>query len=262
MAPQHGHGIDAGQHEPGDHEGGQDHVGGLGPGGRVEDGGPGVDADDPPVADAVAAGGVHPGVRGDHEEGRDDAGHHDGHPGQQVHPGRQPVPAVEVDAQEDGLDEEGEPLNGEGQADDSAVVVHQAGPEHAHLEREDGARHGTHREQHAHGLSPAAGQQAVAGVAGPLAPPLGEQHEQRHPHPQAGHHDVPAQGETHLRPRRHGIGGPGGGYRGGECLAPHFRAPFVVPVSRLLLQTVELLRDVEYKASQVRRERSGGERAA
>jgi len=46
LAPQDGDGVDAGHAEAGDHEGGEDHVGGLGPRCRVEHGRPRVDVGD------------------------------------------------------------------------------------------------------------------------------------------------------------------------------------------------------------------------
>ena len=56
-------------------------------------------------------------VRGDHEERAGRCRPDDRHAGQQVRPRRQPVPAVQVDAEEDRLDEEREALDRERQAD-------------------------------------------------------------------------------------------------------------------------------------------------
>ena len=69
---------------------------------------------------------VHPGVDRDHTERADDAGESHRNQHGQVAARRHPVPAVEIDAQEDGLDEEGQPFERERQAEHVAEAAHQA----------------------------------------------------------------------------------------------------------------------------------------
>ena len=72
-----------------------------------------------------------------------------GSPSQKCVQGRSRSPAVDVDGDEDGLEEERDALHGEGDAEDVAEPAGQARPEQAHLEREDRAGGGAHREQQA-----------------------------------------------------------------------------------------------------------------
>jgi hypothetical protein len=91
-------------------------AGGLGPGGRVEHRRPRINVGHLAVDQVEPSRLVHPGVGGDHEECPRDPGDHDRDPAQQVGPGRQPVPGVRVDAEEDRLGEERDPLDGKRQA--------------------------------------------------------------------------------------------------------------------------------------------------
>lgn len=68
--------------------------------------------------------------------------------GQHMDPRRQPVPPVQVHPEEDHLDEERERFQREREPVDLPEPLHQSGPEHSHLERQDRARHRTQREQH------------------------------------------------------------------------------------------------------------------
>src|SRR5262245_20893862 len=79
----------------------------------------------------------------------------------------QPVRAVEVEAEEDRLQEEREALGREGQSDHRARQRHEARPEQAQLEGEDGARDGAHGEEDPEGLGPAPGQQPPLRVPAP-----------------------------------------------------------------------------------------------
>ena len=81
----------------------------------------------------------------------------DRHAAPEVHLRRQPVPAVEVDADEDRLGEEREALDRERQAHDVAVGGHPPRPEDPELERQDRARDRADREQHREHLRPRAG---------------------------------------------------------------------------------------------------------
>ena len=173
-------------------------MGGFGPGRRVEHGRPRIDVSDTPVVDCEAGRGVHPGVGSYDEEGGRDARHDDRDPRQQVCPRRKTVPAVEVDAQEDRLYEKGDALDGEGESDHLAVVGHQARPQHAEFDGEDGARHSAHGKEHTEHPRPAARQQPVGRIARAQASPLDKDDERRKPYSEAGQDDVPAEGEAHL----------------------------------------------------------------
>ena len=75
------------------------------------------------------------------------------------------VPAVDVDAQEDRLGEEGEPFQSEPQPDDRAGELHEAGPEQPQLERQHRARDRAHREQDRRTPGPSLRQGAVDRLA-------------------------------------------------------------------------------------------------
>ena len=72
----------------------------LGERGRVQHGGDGIDLHRAPVHAAEAGGRVHPRVGDDHEDARQHAAHRHRPARGQVRPPRDPVPAVEVDAEE------------------------------------------------------------------------------------------------------------------------------------------------------------------
>ncbi|MEZ5250127.1 MAG: hypothetical protein R2713_13230 [Ilumatobacteraceae bacterium] len=178
------------------------HMRELEPDARVEHRRPGIDVDDTTVDLAKAGGTVHPGVHRQDAEGADDTGEADRDEGGEVDPWRQPIPAVQVDAEEDRLDEERNALQGEGQADHVAVPAHEPGPQHAHLEAEDRARHGTDGEQHGRRLGPPLGQAERDVVV--LADAATMQHPDHHGqrHAERGEHDVRAEREGHLPTRR------------------------------------------------------------
>jgi hypothetical protein len=78
---------------------------------------------------------------------------------------REPVPPEQVDPREDGLEEERETLQREGETVDLAIGVHRARQEHPHLERQDRARYRTDGKERAHDLRPGVRQRQVVGVA-------------------------------------------------------------------------------------------------
>ena len=195
--------------EAGHHEGGQDHVGGLHRRGGVEHRRPGIGIDHIPGRVEPEAGGlVHPGVGRHHEPGRGHAGHHDRDAGQEVDPGGEAIPPVEVEPDEDRLDEEGDALHREGQADDLAEAAHEPGPEDAEFERQDRARHRPDGEEDAERLGPGPGQSRVDRIAGAEKPPFGQQDDQRKADPEARQDDVPPQGQGHLGPGGQEVGHP------------------------------------------------------
>src|SRR5689334_559205 len=90
---------------------------------------PRVDVGDPPVRGEPEAGRhVHPGVDRDDAEGPEHPGERHRHQAQQMQPVRQAPPAVQVDAEEDRLDEEGQSLERERQPEYVTELAHQPGP--------------------------------------------------------------------------------------------------------------------------------------
>ena len=99
--------------------------------------------------------------------------------GEPVRARREAVPAVEVDAEEDRLEEERDPLERERQADDPARDLTEPRPQQPELERDDRARDRADREQDGERLGPATGQGEPGRVAGPQVQALGGQHHHR-----------------------------------------------------------------------------------
>jgi hypothetical protein len=124
----------------------------------------------------------------------------------QVGAPRDALPPVQVDAEEDGLGEEREALEGERHADDRARVLHERGPEQAQLEGEHGAGDRAHREEDRGALAPAMGQLEIDPVAGPLPSPLGHHHQQGHSDAHHREDDVEAERHGHLRARGEQVG--------------------------------------------------------
>ena len=79
-----------------------------------------VHVDDLAVLEPEAAGMVHPAVDGDHHQRAGEAGEHDRDAAREVRARREAVPAVDVDADEDRLDEEREALDREAEAEHAA----------------------------------------------------------------------------------------------------------------------------------------------
>ena len=157
--PQHPDRVDRGDQEAGDQVGGQDHVGDLVGDRGVEDHLERVDVGDGAVgAQREALGLVHPGVDGDHREGAPDPADRDRHASPEVLPARQPLPAEDVDRQEDRLEEEEDPLDREQDPEDLPEAPGELGPEQPELEREHGARDRADREGDRGDLRPALGQ--------------------------------------------------------------------------------------------------------
>jgi hypothetical protein len=160
-------GVGAGDQEAAHDEGGEVHVRVLAVEHRVgEQRLPGVDVRGPPIDQGEPGGMVHPGVDRDDEERAGDAGHRDRDAGQEVRPGAQPVPAVGVDPDKDGLKEEGEALQREAEPEHVAEVLHPHWPQQSELERQDRAGDDAHREEGEHDPRPAPGERAVERVAG------------------------------------------------------------------------------------------------
>jgi hypothetical protein len=108
---------------------------------------------------------------------------------------RQPLPAVGVDAHEDGLDEEREALQREAEAEDVPEVGHPLRPQRAELEGQDRSGDHAHREQREHDARPAPGQDAVEVIAGAQVTVLGEQDQHGERDAEAYERDVNREGE-------------------------------------------------------------------
>src|SRR5262245_27587924 len=112
-----------------------------------------------------------------------------------MHPRLEPVPAVYVDPDEDGLDEEREPLQREPEAEHVAEVLYPHRPQQPQLERQDRSGDHPHREQRQHALRPAPGQSPVQPIPGAQVPPLGEQDQHGEGDAEADQRDVHDQRE-------------------------------------------------------------------
>src|SRR4051812_32527786 len=75
---------------------------------------------------------------------------------EQVQARREPVPDVDVDTQEDRLEQERKPLDGEAESEDAAERGREVRPEHAHLEAQHSAGDRADREQRDHHPAPPA----------------------------------------------------------------------------------------------------------
>ena len=90
---------------------------------------------------------VHPGVDADHEDrgGRARDGDRDG--AKPMGEWRDFIPAVEIDADENRLDEESEALGRKRDPDDRSGLLHELRPEQTELERQRRSRDGADREE-------------------------------------------------------------------------------------------------------------------
>jgi hypothetical protein len=146
-AAEHRPGVGAGEQEPAHDVGGEVHVHVLAPEHRVvEQRLPRVNVGRPPVDQGETARVVHPGVDRDDEERPGDAGDRDRDAAGEVPPGLDPVPAVGVDAYEDGFDEEREAFQREPEPEDVAEVLDPHRPQQPEFEGQDGAGHDPDRE--------------------------------------------------------------------------------------------------------------------
>ncbi len=149
---------------------------------------------------------VHPGVGRDHREGAADPGDEHRHARPEVGPGREPLPSVDVDREEDRLEEEEEPLDPEGDAEGGAEAFHEVRPEQAELEGEDGAGDGADGEGDRHRLRPALGQLQRVVVFLLQPDVVGDEDRRRQRHPERREHDVEGQRERHLLARGEQVG--------------------------------------------------------
>jgi hypothetical protein len=190
-----GPGVDAGDDEPGDDVAREVHVHHLVPQVGVEHRLPRARVGDLAVDHVEALRIVHPRVDREDEERPREARDDDRYPGQEVHAAREPVPAVDVDRDEDRLDEERDPLQAEGDAEDLAPGGHELRPEQAELEGEDRARDDPDGEEDERDLRPALGQGLVGRVARAEVEALDEEDHRREGDPEAHDRDVHAERE-------------------------------------------------------------------
>ncbi len=136
---------------------------------------------------------------------------HDRQAGPEVRPRAEPVPAVDVDRDEDGLEEEEDSLDGERDAVRGAEAAHQPRPQQPELERQHRARHRADGEEHGRDLRPALGQQQRLLVAAPDAAVVGDHGDRGEGHPERHQDDVEAERERHLLAGGQQLGRIGGG---------------------------------------------------
>ena len=144
---------------------------------------------------------VHERVDQRHEERRRGAADRDHDARRQVQPRRHPAAAVEIDAEEDRLGEEREPLQRERQPDRFAERAHEPRPQQAELERQHRPRHRADREQDAGPLGQPLRQQQVLGIARPPVAHVRDHHQRRQRDARRREHDVERQRHPHLRAR-------------------------------------------------------------
>ena len=107
-----------------------------------------------------------------------------------MRPAAEPLPAVDVDREEDRLGEEEDALDREGDPEGVAEALHEARPEQAELEAEHGAGDGADGEGHRHRLRPAPRQPHRVLVAALQAEVVGGEDDRRQGDAEAGEDDV------------------------------------------------------------------------
>jgi len=203
VAPsQDAHRVNRGDEKTCHHIGRNEHVRVFGRRRRIERSGHRVDVDQLAVAVQLKTGWrVHPCVRHHHEYRAQRAAHRDWDGCQPVDHRGQAVPAVQVQAQEDRLDEESKAFGREGQAEDRARERHEPGPQQAELERECRAGNRADCKQDAKGLRPSACEIQPHVVFRPQPQPFGGEHQQRKADAQDREDDMKAKRRAHRRPR-------------------------------------------------------------
>ncbi len=154
------------------------------------------------VGQGEPAGNLHPRVRRDHQHAGRHAAERDRDAGQPVRARREPVPAIQIEAEEDRLDEEGVALERERRSDHAARHRHEARPEQPQLEGERGAGHGADRERQRRRLRPLLRERAVVRAPRAQPQPLRDQHQHGHADAERGEDHVERERDFHLRPRR------------------------------------------------------------
>ncbi len=190
--------MDPGHRKAGGGKRGQGHVQRLLERGGVQHGRDGIDVGDLAADDLESGRRVHPRIGGHHEDSRGHPAQGHRHSGPDVRQRRDPVPAVEIDPEEDGLGEEGKALQRERHPDDPAGVLHELRPQQDQLEGQHRSRDGADREQDRGPFRPPLGQLEIDPVAGLLPTPLRDDHQHRHGDPDHGENDVEGERDGHL----------------------------------------------------------------
>ena len=172
---------------------GEQHVDNLGASGWVEHRRKRIDVHHFPLDKPESRGCVHPGVRSDNERSGEGAAdrHHDAC--ECVGPRTELLPAIQVQAQEDGFEEKREPLQGERHSDDVARRFHKGGPEQAELERQHRPRHCPDREEYRRSPGPPLGEVQVLRSACADPGDFRRNHHDGHRHADDGKDDVERQ---------------------------------------------------------------------
>src|SRR5206468_3743769 len=108
---------------------------------------------------------------------------------------REPIPAVDVDPDEDRLEEEREALEREAESEHVPEARDEVRPEQAELEAQDRAGDDADGEQRQHHVRPAPRHRAVELTARTQVARLGEEHQRRKRDPEADEWDVHRQRE-------------------------------------------------------------------
>ena len=130
-----------------------------------------------------------------------------GSPTRKWAPGAHPLPAVDVDRDEDRLEEERPALDAESDADHVAPLAHQARPQQAELQADHGARHRPDGELDGHHGGPSPGQLHRGRVATAQAEVVHHQGDERQRDAERDQDHVHHQGERHLLASRQQLGG-------------------------------------------------------
>src|SRR2546426_8535966 len=121
-------------------------------------------------------------------------------------------PAIELDADKEGLEEEGKALDGKAQAESRAKAAHQPGPQNAELEGQNRAGHSPDRELNRHDHGPSAGNSQRDRILLEDADAVHQQGVGGKRDAEWNHDDVVGEGERQLKPTlKESIGGEGMG---------------------------------------------------
>src|ERR1700682_6271625 len=112
----------------------------------------------------------------------------------------EPLPAIEVEPEEDRLDEKGETFSRERKAEDAARERHEARPEESELEGQNRAGDCADGEEDSKRLRPPAGKHHPGFIVSPQGEALSHRHEQWHPNAEDGENDMEPQRGPHRRP--------------------------------------------------------------
>ena len=157
-----------------------------------------VDVGHLPADELYAAWCVHERVGGQDRDRAEQARRRQRKAKQEMRPRLEPLPTVEVDADEDRLEEEGKSFDRKADSHRGPEAGHQPGPQEAELEGKDGAGHGPDRELDRHHHGPPAGDLEGDRVFSRQADAFHQQGQRGKGHPQRHEQDVGRECERHL----------------------------------------------------------------